>query len=81
MLAELALPGHESPPEPQFPPEFAETASEVAPLRTENEGGFVDPGKGWIPRIAQQQDVIGQAIPAVQVPLTASAAARTPPLP
>jgi spore germination cell wall hydrolase CwlJ-like protein len=34
------------------PAELAGTASEVAPVRSANEGGFVDPAKGWVPRIS-----------------------------
>lgn len=81
VLAELALPGHEAPPEPQFPPEFAAAANEVAPLRAENEGGFVDPGKGWIPRIAQQPDAGAEPLAAPQTSLVASGGAKTPPAP
>jgi hypothetical protein len=45
------------PPEPQaplpeVPAELAGAAAEVAPIRSGNEGGFVDPAKGWVPKIA-----------------------------
>jgi spore germination cell wall hydrolase CwlJ-like protein len=56
--AEPEIPGLELPlAEPEataipLPAELAGAAAEVAPVRGENEGGFVDPAKGWVPRIA-----------------------------
>jgi spore germination cell wall hydrolase CwlJ-like protein len=35
------------------PEELAGASGEVAPIRSSNEGGFVDPAKGWVPRISQ----------------------------
>ena len=35
------------------PPELAAAAGEIAPIRSANEAGFVDPSKGWVPRISQ----------------------------
>ena len=36
-----------------LPPAVAAAAGAVAPIQSVNEGGFVDPSKGWVPRIAQ----------------------------
>ena len=36
-----------------LPPELAAAAGEIAPIRSANEAGFVDPSKGWVPRISQ----------------------------
>lgn len=66
----LASPNPEAPI--VFPPEFAAIAAEATPARVENEGGFVDPSKGWIPRIAQPS-ANGQAAGA-QAPLPPLAA-------
>jgi hypothetical protein len=45
----LADPDAQAPP---IPAELAGSATEVAPVRSSNEGGFVDPAKGWVPRIS-----------------------------
>lgn len=34
------------------PAELTIAAGEVAPLRSDNEGGFIDPATGWVPKIA-----------------------------
>lgn len=36
-----------------LPPELTAAAGEIAPIRSANEAGFVDPSKGWVPRISQ----------------------------
>lgn len=36
-----------------IPSDLAAAAGEVAPIRSANEGGYVDPTKGWVPRIAR----------------------------
>lgn len=61
-------------PEPEqsvvFPAELSAAAGEVAPIQSANEAGFVDPSKGWVPRISQPG-----LIPAPDAPAGAAPAA------
>lgn len=43
-----------------LPPDLAPLALEPAPVRSENEGGFVDASKGWVPRVARSAPVAAQ---------------------
>lgn len=80
-LAGLTPPSSEAMPELRFPPEFAATASEASPVRAENEGGFIDPSKGWIPRISQQPAGATPTPPAPQPALVVSGVAQPPATP
>ena len=48
-------------PEPEqpiaLPAELSAAAAEVAPIQSANEAGFVDPSKGWVPRISQSGSI------------------------
>lgn len=44
-----------------LPPEMTAAAGDVAPIQSANEAGFVDPSKGWIPRISQPQPLARSA--------------------
>ena len=46
-----------------LPPEIAVAAGEVAPIQSANEAGFVDPSKGWIPRVSKPHAVAQPAEP------------------
>ena len=50
-----------------LPPEIAAAAGQVAPIQSVNEAGFVDPSKGWVPRVSQPQ-TRGAAVAAPPAP-------------
>jgi Cell Wall Hydrolase len=50
----LVAPAPSETPEVTLPTELAPLAQEAVPVRNENDGGFVDPSKGWVPRISRK---------------------------
>ena len=54
------------PPLLDLPPAVTAAAGAVAPIQSVNEGGFVDPSKGWVPGIAQPRAAGGPSpVPAL----------------
>lgn len=45
-----------------LPPDLAPVALEPAPVRSQNEGGFIDPSKGWVPRVSRSS-VTAEPVP------------------
>jgi spore germination cell wall hydrolase CwlJ-like protein len=64
-LSELEIASDPAEPAPlAIPSDLAAAAGEVAPIRSANEGGFIDPTKGWVPGIARPTQSPGSPEPA-----------------
>lgn len=59
-------------PEVTMPDEAALLGQELGPIRSQNEGGFVDTTKGWVPRVSRQradgEAASGQTAPSAPLP-------------